>query len=191
MRTKLLAFLGFLFIRGLGSTLRVGHVHPGHIEQTPQYILSFWHGHLLMMLHCRFRHPIAVMTSRSKDGEIMARAFDYFGVITSRGSSSRGAQSALRGLIRFAREGKNIVFTPDGPVGPPRIAKDGVIYAAQATGLPILPVAFAAKKKSICDRGIGWSCPSRFRGHSSFTGIRSRYRVTATFRSGAHASSRP
>ncbi len=51
-------------------------------------------------------------------------------------------------MIRAARSGSNIVFTPDGPKGPRRIAKEGIVLAAQSTGLPILPVAFSAKKKS-------------------------------------------
>jgi hypothetical protein len=29
------------------------------------------------------------------------------------------------------------------------------VVAAQATGLPIIPIAFAAKKKSCCAPGIG------------------------------------
>ena len=51
-------------------------------------------------------------------------------------------------MMRAARNGSNIVFTPDGPKGPRRVVKEGVIYAAQATALPIVPFAFAAKKKS-------------------------------------------
>jgi lysophospholipid acyltransferase (LPLAT)-like uncharacterized protein len=64
-----------------------------------------------------------------------------------RGSSTRGGGAALREFIRRARNGSNLVFTPDGPKGPPRQVKDGVIFAAQATGLPIVPVAFAASRK--------------------------------------------
>jgi lysophospholipid acyltransferase (LPLAT)-like uncharacterized protein len=152
---KLLSFLIVMFIRSLNATLRVRHVHSENITGTPQYILSFWHAHLLLMLHSRFRHPIAVMSSRSRDGELAARAFEWYGVHCVRGSSSRGASTALRELIRLARGGKNIVFTPDGPTGPSHIAKDGVIYAAMMTGLPIIPIAYAAKKKSCWAPGIG------------------------------------
>lgn len=142
--SKVLGFLGACIIRVLHVTLRVRHVHPEHIESTPQYILSFWHEHLLLMLHSKFRRPITVMSSRSRDGQYIAQAFQFFSVEVVRGSSSRGASGALRALIRKARDGRNIVFTPDGPKGPRRVAKDGVVYAAQATGLPIIPMAFAA-----------------------------------------------
>jgi lysophospholipid acyltransferase (LPLAT)-like uncharacterized protein len=152
---KFLPFLGSLFIRALHATLRVEHVHLENITSVPQYIIAFWHAHLLMMLHSRYKRPISVLISQSRDGEIIARVFDYYGVDSSRGSSTRGGGAALRDLIRSARDGMNIVFTPDGPKGPPRIVKEGIVVAAQATGLPIIPIAFAAKKKSCCAPGIG------------------------------------
>jgi lysophospholipid acyltransferase (LPLAT)-like uncharacterized protein len=187
---KFVAFLGSLFIRGLHATLRVRHVRAQNIEETPQYILAFWHCHLLLMLHSRYRRPISAIISQSKDGEAIARVFDWYGVDSARGSSTRGGSAALRELIREARKGKNIAFTPDGPKGPARVAKHGVIAAAQATGLPIVPIAFAAKKKSSCGRGIAWSCRTRSRGRSFSTESRSSCRAMATAKSGANGSKR-
>ena len=181
---KLLPFLGSLFIRALHATLRVRHVDVENITGQKQYILAFWHAHLLLMLHSKYRKPISVLISQSRDGEIIARVFDFYGVESSRGSSTRGGMAAMRDLIRSARDGKNIVFTPDGPKGPPRVAKEGVVVAAQATGLPIIPIAFAAKKKSCCGHGTAWSSRTRFPGRSSSTARRSSCRVTATSRNG-------
>jgi len=186
---RFVAWLGSLFIRFLHATLRIRHVHAENLESEPQYILAFWHAHLLLMLHSRYRRPIVVMISRSKDGEYIARVFDHYDVESARGSSTRGGSSALREMIRAVREGKNIVFTPDGPKGPARVAKDGVIYAAQATGLPIVPVAFAAQKKNSCDPGTPWSSPGRSRGRSSSTERRSSCRVAAMWRKRGEASS--
>lgn len=183
---KLLSFAASLFIRALHATLRVRHVNAENISGTPQYILAFWHSHLLLMLHSRYRKPISVMISRSKDGEYIARVFDWYGVEAARGSSTRGGGAALRELLREAKAGKNIVFTPDGPKGPARIAKDGVVYAAKASGLPIVPVAFAAKKKSSCARGTGWSCRIRSRRRSFSTARRCTCRVMRTSRSGGN-----
>ncbi|HKR64337.1 MAG TPA: DUF374 domain-containing protein [Thermoanaerobaculia bacterium] len=186
---KLIAFIASLFIRALHATLRIRHVRVENLANTPQYILAFWHAHLLLMLHSRYRKPITVMISRSKDGEYIARVFDWYGVDSARGSSTRGGGMALRELIREARAGKNIVFTPDGPKGPSRIAKDGVVYAAQITGLPIVPIAFAAQKKNSSARGTAWSSRCRSRRRSSSTANRSSCRVTRMSRSGACASS--
>ena len=151
---RLLPLLGSWLLRGLYASLRVRHVRQEKIDATPQYVLAFWHSHLLLMLHARYRKPISALVSQSRDGEMIARVFDHYGVDSSRGSSTRGGATRLRDLVRRARAGENIAITPDGPRGPARIAKEGVIIAAQATGLPILPVAFAAKKKSYCGRGI-------------------------------------
>ena len=144
-----------VFVGILNRLVRAEHVHPERLEAQPQYILTFWHMHLLMMLYSRFRRPITVMSSQSKDGEISAQVFRYYDVGVVRGSSSRGASAALRDFVRKARAGSNLVFTPDGPRGPARIAKPGVIFAAQMSGLPIMPIAFAAKKKSCSHRGTG------------------------------------
>jgi lysophospholipid acyltransferase (LPLAT)-like uncharacterized protein len=182
---KLVSLLAALLIRTWYATLRAKHVRVELIDQTPHYVLAFWHSHLLLMLHARYRRPISALISQSKDGEYIARVFDWYGVESSRGSSTRGGGAALRDLLRKAREGKNIAFTPDGPKGPARIAKDGVIYAAKMSGLPILPVAFAAKKKSFSARGTGWSCRIRSRKRCSSTARRCTCRVTRTWRSGA------
>jgi hypothetical protein len=145
---RILPLLGASFIRLLHATLRVRHAGVEKLENLPQYILAFWHEHLAMMLHSGYRRPIRVLVSQSRDGELIASIFSHYGVDVSRGSSTRGSTAALRDIIRSARSGSNIVFTPDGPKGPRRIAKEGVVYAAQATELPIAPIAFAAKKKS-------------------------------------------
>ena len=146
---KFIAFIASLFIRGLHATLRMRHVHAEHLVDTPQSLIAFWHCHLLLMLHTKWHGPSSVMISQSKDGEYIARVFDWYGVGSVRGSSTRGGAAALREIIREARVGKNIVFTPDGPKGPARIVKEGVVAAARATGLPIVPIAFAAKKKKL------------------------------------------
>jgi lysophospholipid acyltransferase (LPLAT)-like uncharacterized protein len=164
------------------------HVRAENLVDTPQSIIAFWHCHLILMLHTKWHGAATVMISQSKDGEYIARVFDWYGVGSVRGSSTRGGAKALREIIREARAGKNIVFTPDGPKGPPRVVKEGLIAAAMATGLPVVPIAFAAKKKSCCGRGTGWSSPSRSRARSSSTASRSSCRVRATWKNGACAS---
>jgi lysophospholipid acyltransferase (LPLAT)-like uncharacterized protein len=51
----------------------------------------------------------------------------------------------MRELVRRAREGYDIAFTPDGPRGPRRRAKPGVVTTAKLSGLPIMPVAYSAR----------------------------------------------
>ena len=146
---RIISFVAMLFIRGLHATLRVRHAGVRNLDAAPQYILAFWHAHLLLMLHSRYRKPISAMISQSKDGEYIARVLDWYGAESARGSSTRGGGAALREMLQQVRDGKNIAFTPDGPKGPARVLKEGVIYAAQASGLPIIPVTFAAKEKRL------------------------------------------
>jgi len=139
LKQRLLSFLGALVIRALHATLRVRHIHVENILGVPEYIIAFWHDHLLLMLHSRFRRPITVMSSQSRDGDIAVGIYAHYGVATSRGSSTRGGLAGLRGLIRSARSGSNVVFTPDGPRGPAKVAQPGAVWLAKATGNPIVP----------------------------------------------------
>ena len=191
MKEKLIPFIASLFIKTLHATMRIRHIRRERIDSTPQYIVAFWHQHILLMLHSAYRRPISALVSQSRDGEMIARVISHYGAETSRGSSTRGGSAAVRDMIRAAREGKNLAITPDGPKGPPRVAKDGIVVAAQATGLPIIPAVFAAKKKSCCDRGTAPSCRIRSRGRSFFTAIQSSSRAARTSRSGACASRTP
>jgi lysophospholipid acyltransferase (LPLAT)-like uncharacterized protein len=84
------------------------------------------------------------LVSRHRDGEILARVLDGLGYRTARGSSTRGGDSGLREMIRAGREGAPLAFTPDGPRGPARTCKPGVVRAAAATGMPVVPTAAAA-----------------------------------------------
>jgi lysophospholipid acyltransferase (LPLAT)-like uncharacterized protein len=147
---RVASFIAYVIVRVLTATLRVTHVRPENIDATPRYILAFWHCQLLPLLgRSRWTRPIAVMISQSKDGEIIAGVLALYGVQSARGSSTRGGAAALRELLREARAGKSIVFAPDGPRGPARVVKEGLIYSAQVSGLPIMPVAFAARKKKL------------------------------------------
>lgn len=149
----LIPSIGSLVIRALYATLRVRHVNAAHIEHLDSegryYILAFWHAHLPMMFFARFRLPITVMSSQHRDGELSARNMERFGATVVRGSSTRGGAAALRAMVKCARSGSNLAFTPDGPRGPARVAQSGAIAAAQMTGLPIVPVAVLSERKKI------------------------------------------
>src|SRR5947209_6276416 len=104
---RVLSFLGYLFLRALHATLRVRHIHPENIDSQRQYIIAFWHQHVLLSLHSRWRHPTTAIISRSKDGEIVSGVLHHYGAETARGSSTRGGEVAIRELLRDVREGKS------------------------------------------------------------------------------------
>jgi lysophospholipid acyltransferase (LPLAT)-like uncharacterized protein len=110
-----------------------------------QVILAFWHEQLVMMPFPYTGRRAAIMVSRHRDGELIARAVRPLGIQAVRGSSTRGWSGGLKGLLRAYRGGADIAFVPDGPRGPRYVAKGGVVQMARATGAPIVPVAAAAR----------------------------------------------
>lgn len=107
---------------------------------------AFWHRHLIPMGGYFSRLNVVVMISRSRDGELIARALRRTPVGTVRGSSSSGGREALDEMIAAVKGGRPGAFTVDGPKGPARKVKQGVVLAAKSTGAPIIPLSFAARR---------------------------------------------
>lgn len=148
--TQLVSLLAAGLIRALRASVRIRY--HGDAEQRAweaageRFILAFWHRHLLLMPYGYHGRRISVLVSASKDGELIARTVARLGIDSSRGSTSRGGAVGLRDLLRKARQGFDLAFTPDGPRGPAGVVQPGVVLAAAATGLPIQPVALAASR---------------------------------------------
>ncbi len=142
-----------LVLRLLALTIRRKVLFPEH----PRYfwdrgqpiIIAFWHQRLLMMPFLPHQGKVGMLISQHRDGEFIARAVKFFGIDSIRGSTTRGALSGLRGMIRFYRRGANIAITPDGPQGPRHVVQVGVMELARQTGAPILPVTYAASRKKM------------------------------------------
>jgi lysophospholipid acyltransferase (LPLAT)-like uncharacterized protein len=158
--------VGAALIRGIAGTMRLetrGHEAVDALYQEGHHIiLAFWHSQQLMIPLGYRGAGSHVLISQHGDGEIIARIIARFGHHAIRGSSTRGGAGALRALIKLGRSGRDLVVTPDGPTGPRQVAKLGAVQLAKATGLPIVPVAFACSKKNSSRVGIG----SWFRIHS-------------------------
>jgi lysophospholipid acyltransferase (LPLAT)-like uncharacterized protein len=142
--------LGRGMVRALAATLRLREFPSPGVEaiwrdRTPT-IYSVWHGEILLLpLIYGRRHRLHALTSRSRDGEILSRFVQGFGIRVVRGSSSRGGPRALLTLARVIREtGENALIVPDGPRGPRHIAQNGAVMLAKMTGAPMVPLAFGA-----------------------------------------------
>src|SRR2546429_1991736 len=109
-------------------------------------IYTFWHNRVFLATYFWRRRRIVVMTSRSFDGEYIARFIQRFGYGAARGSSTRGATGAVVGMVRLMRAGCPTAFTIDGPKGPRYEAKMGSVLLAKKTGCPILPFTITAKR---------------------------------------------
>src|SRR5260221_4873275 len=109
-------------------------------------IYTFWHNRVFLSTYFWRRRRIVVMTSKSFDGEYIARFIQRFGYGASRGSSTRGATGAVVKMVRLMRVGCPTAFTIDGPKGPKYVAKMGAVLLAKKTGNPILPFTITAEK---------------------------------------------
>lgn len=146
---SLVSTLGYLAIRFIGPTLRftvsiedggppTEHFHPA--------IYVFWHRCVFPATWFFRRRNIAVMTSKSFDGEYIARIIEMFGFPAVRGSSSRGGVRALLGMHKILDKNASVAFTIDGPRGPRYVAKPGPVLLARNTGVPIMCFHIALEK---------------------------------------------
>jgi lysophospholipid acyltransferase (LPLAT)-like uncharacterized protein len=154
------------FITFIGCTLRVtfrweegsigslDNVHPG--------IYPFWHRCVLPATWIFRKRKLAVMTSRSLDGEYIARVIERFGYVPIRGSSSRGGQRALLEMQTYVGSGMGAAFTIDGPRGPRYVAKRGPVQLAKATGVAITPFYVAVEKKWVLKTWDNFVIPKPF-----------------------------
>jgi hypothetical protein len=140
--------LAYAYLRLLRASMRLEFRNREILQEARtrhgQYILVFWHSRLLMMPFVYPGNKIVVLASSHRDSEMLGRVLARFGVERARGSSTRGGVGGLRELLRRVRDGYDLGITPDGPKGPRRRVKAGVIATAGFTARPIIPVAFAA-----------------------------------------------
>lgn len=137
--------LGMGTLAALFATTRLRRTGTEHVERFRRagapVVFVFWHGQLLPLVHYHRGEGIVVLVSEHDDGEYITRVIRRHGFGVVRGSSTRGATRGLKGLIRAARQGRDLALTPDGPRGPAGRLKPGALAVAQATGLPVIPLA--------------------------------------------------
>ena len=140
-------------LRCLAATVRFRLEDPSGVFHTgpkERIIFAIWHNRLalstiLYQRHIRRSDPnrcLAAMVSASRDGGLLARILEHFGIEPVRGSSSRRGPQALREMVSWGEDGYDLAITPDGPRGPCYLVQEGVISTAQLTGLPIVPVSY-------------------------------------------------
>jgi lysophospholipid acyltransferase (LPLAT)-like uncharacterized protein len=160
--------LGRGLIRALTASLRLREYRAPGLEARwrakQPVIYTIWHGQILLMPYLYGRRlRLCALTSRSRDGEILARFVQGFGFTVVRGSSSRGGARALLMLARAVREeAADIVIVPDGPRGPRHVAQGGAVTLAKMIGVPMIPVAFAASAKTVLKSWDAFIIPRPF-----------------------------
>ncbi len=116
-------------------------------QHTPVMIL-FWHSRIMLLPYfAKIYEPnIAAVVSRHRDGGYVTRFLSLYGLGIIRGSSSRGAIQALKGVIESLRSGISIAITPDGPTGPRYQINSSAHRVAARMQIPVILACYSATK---------------------------------------------
>jgi lysophospholipid acyltransferase (LPLAT)-like uncharacterized protein len=141
--------LSVLVTAVIGRTLRwrvdgIDHLQYDGSPRRP--IMAFWHSRLLPATYYFRDRGIVVMISETFAGEWIARVVRFFGYGTSRGATSSRGAVALRDQARPKAAGSTAGIAVDGPSGPPRHVKPGVVWLGMLTGNPVVPFHMEASR---------------------------------------------
>ncbi len=146
----LLPALGPQVLARLSASWRVERLGEEQLDRAREaggWLMSMWHGRMLVGLPTHRQRDYCVLVSPSDDGELVQRLLVRNGYHVIRGSSNQRSEPALREMVARLRQlGGALVITPDGPRGPQHSMNDGLAWMAKVTGLPIVPCGF------VCDR---------------------------------------
>lgn len=130
-------------------TSRISIEGSGNHDLSRQAIYCMWHESwwpwLVVFLryasaHALFSHPAAYMKPVHTVFRLMRVRALFLG---SSGEEGREAANKVAALVR---NGWCTTISPDGPSGPPRTLKKGVLHIAGQTGVPIVPLAIRSSK---------------------------------------------
>ncbi|HKE90273.1 MAG TPA: lysophospholipid acyltransferase family protein [Gemmatimonadales bacterium] len=137
------AAVGFALVGVLARTWRYRLVHRERAQALYDarrpFIFALWHNRILPLLYAHRHEGMVLLISRHRDGGYLATLAERWGYHFVRGSSQRGGEVGLLGVVRALKGGNVVAVTPDGPRGPVERVKPGVVAAAQHAGVPIIP----------------------------------------------------
>ena len=147
----LASHLGPVLICLLGKTLRIEWVGEENLEgvrrEKKSVIYAFWHGRMLIFTYSHRKQKVHVLISQHRDGEYIARIIHRLGFVSVRGSTTRGGSKALFEMCEKTAAGFDVAVSPDGPKGPGFEVHPGIIYVAQRSGMPIVPITSSAENR--------------------------------------------
>lgn len=141
----LLVGLAVVLLRLLAATWRVRWVDRAHHDAAyasgRPVIYALWHCRIFPLLYTHRHRGIVLLVSRHRDGGYLVDLGARWGYRSVRGSSGRGGDVGLLGVVRALVEGGAVAITPDGPRGPAEQVKLGFAAAAQHAAAVVLPIS--------------------------------------------------
>ena len=110
-----------------------------------------WHESIFFLakgkLALRPNLDMAGLVSASRDAAYLVAFFNLIGIRSVRGSHARRGREAILDLVELLKSDSADTFiTPDGPKGPPRIAKKGFLLVAEKADVRVLVIRFKCKR---------------------------------------------
>jgi len=169
-KQQVLRFLGdhFLYyiITALCKSLKITKENYKVIEnlnsKNQNYVLAFWHGTMLLPWYLHGATNFAALTSKSKDGDLLAKVLKKWKYQVVRGSSSTGGDVALGIMVDYAKNKYSIAITPDGPRGPRQKFKAGAVVTAKKTKIPVVLTGVGFKRKKYLNNWDKFEIPYFF-----------------------------
>lgn len=149
---SLLSRAAYVVMRLLQLSYRFEYHDRQHLSDCRgPYIYATWHQNLFAGISAQSDRRHVVMISRSRHADALSDACGRLGHLVVRGSSrtgrgNKGGSMALNQMIRALRQGIPGAITVDGPRGPAREAKPGVIDIAAKSQAAIIPYAAIANR---------------------------------------------
>jgi lysophospholipid acyltransferase (LPLAT)-like uncharacterized protein len=134
-------------------TSRISIEGPGNHDLSQHAIFCVWHqswwAYSVVFVrypspHASFSHPAAYM----KPVHVALRLMGLKPLLL--GSSGEEGRRAADELARLVHDGSSATISPDGPYGPPRTLKKGILHVALKSGVPVVPLTIAAS------RAVSW-----------------------------------
>src|SRR5690606_8909652 len=110
------------------------------------FALALWHEYLFAGIVAHRHQRFAPLASLSSDGDIVTFVMDRLGFRTIRGSSSRRGEEARFDMVDALEQGWFTAITVDGPRGPRRRVKGGIVDVARRSQVAILPMMAIADR---------------------------------------------
>lgn len=150
----LLAWLARSLIRLVSATTRWERVAGPEAEALmfgdSPVIGAIWHNRLMLTpVTWPKPKPVGMVLSEHGDSRILGRALSDYVTRPIYGSTRRNALAALKGMIATLQEGISVGITPDGPRGPRMRCHPGLVQAARASGVPIVPTAWSVRRRTL------------------------------------------
>jgi lysophospholipid acyltransferase (LPLAT)-like uncharacterized protein len=145
----------FAYCAAQRITLRIQISGTENLAPDSSYLFCVWHGMVPLALQCSVPHLPGPLTGRShawmqhplwymKPIHVLLRLIGVRRLVL--GSSGHDGRRAADELAVLLQHGYSTVIMPDGPAGPRRTLKRGVLHLAAETNLPIVPLRFAASR---------------------------------------------